>query len=263
MREKSLVSTPTNSAVEVISGAQRRLVVSAPLGDASLVVFTRALSDELVVLPELRRVAFISAVGALLLALALGALLSVRVARPVRQLAIAAQGVTDGEFGAVLPDTRIREVQLVSETFNAMRTALAERLADLRNANEALVDRNARLSALQADLMQRDRLTATGRLVAQLAHEIRNPVANLRNCLELIRRRVVDDAEAREFADIAIDELLRMHELAEQMLDLNRPRDSELQRCHPNIVCREVATLTSTGPRQQWRWRCRVICPMN
>ena len=79
--------------------------------------------------------------------------------------------------------------------------------------------------------MQRDRLGAAGRLVAQLAHEIRNPIASLRNCLELIRRRVDDDPEAREFADLAIDELLRMHELAEQMLDLNRPRDPGAQRC--------------------------------
>ena len=250
LREKSLVSAPSGEAVEVLAGTQRRLVVTAALGDASLVVFTRALSSELAVLPELRRVAFISALGAFALALLLGVLLSARVARPVRQLAIAAQGVTDGEFNAALPTTRIREVQRVAETFKAMRTALAERLAELRSANEALVDRNARLSALQADLMQRDRLTATGRLVSQLAHEIRNPVANLRNCLELIRRRVADDAEAREFTDLAIDELLRMHELAEQMLDLNRPRDSETQRCNPASVAREVATLSSLGHAQ-------------
>ena len=155
--------------------------------------------------------------------------------------------MTDGAFDADLPTTRIREVQRVSDTFNVMREALAARLAELENANAALVDRSARLSALQADLMQRDRLAATGRLVTQLAHEIRNPVANLRNCLELIRRRVDNDAEAREFTDLAIDELLRMHELAEQMLDLNRPRAADAQSCHPSIVAREVALLTSLG----------------
>jgi signal transduction histidine kinase len=165
----------------------------------------------------------------------------------VRQLAVAAQGMTDGDFEATLPDSRIREVQRVATTFDSMRRALAARLAELRGANEALVDRNARLTALQADLMQRDRLAASGRLVTQLAHEIRNPVANLRNCLELIRRRVVDDAEAREFTDLAIDELLRMHELAEQMLDLNRPRDGGAQRSHAVNVAREVATLSSLG----------------
>src|SRR5207253_4860563 len=120
----------------------------------------------------------------------------------------AAAALADGDFGIPVPQSRVREVSRVAEAFDQMRHALAARIAELRQANEALSDRNARLSALQADLMQRDRLAATGRLVTQLAHEIRNPIANLRNCLELIRRRISDDTEASEFADLAIDELL-------------------------------------------------------
>ena len=247
VRAGALTGPATDGARDMVVGAHRRLVVTAPLGDAGVVVFTRALSDELAVLPELRRVAFLSALAALVFALALGGLLAARVARPVEQLSDAAQAIAEGEFGAPLPASRIHEVRRVSETFDVMRRALALRLAELRRANDELVDRNARMTALQADLMQRDRLTATGRLVAQLAHEIRNPVANLRNCLELIRRRVSDDPEAREFTDLAIDELLRMHELAEQMLDLNRPRDGWMQRCCPAAVAREVATLSSLG----------------
>ncbi|MBW8839698.1 MAG: HAMP domain-containing histidine kinase, partial [Gemmatimonadetes bacterium] len=138
-------------------------------------------------------------------------------------------------------------VDQVATAFSEMRSALAARLAELRDANAALTDRNARLTALQTDLMQRDRLVAAGRLVAQVAHEIRNPVASLRNCLELIRRRVEHDAEAREFADLAIDELLRMHELAEQMLDVARPREPGASRCSPALVAREVARLASVG----------------
>jgi signal transduction histidine kinase len=229
-----LASTPM-----VIRGGPRRLIaVSAPLDGIGSVVFARYLDDELAVLPKLRRVAAISAVAALALALILGAIFAARIAQPVRELSMAAAAVERGEFTAPLPTSRVVEVQLMATTFDSMRRALAARLEELRNANVALVDRNARLTALQSDLMQRDRLGAAGRLVAQLAHEIRNPIASLRNCLELIRRRVDDDPEAREFADLAIDELLRMHELAEQMLDLNRPRDPGAQRCHPAIVAR-------------------------
>ena len=47
---------------------------------------------------------------------------------------------------------------------------------------------------------------ATGRLVANLAHEIRNPVANLRNLLELIRRRATNDVQTHDYAELAIDE---------------------------------------------------------
>jgi two-component system NtrC family sensor kinase len=146
-----------------------------------------------------------------------------------------------------LPKSRIAEVANVARQFEEMRTALERQMSQLRTANEALEDRNARLVALQSDLMQRDRLAATGRLVGHLAHEIRNPVANLRNLLELVRRRVADDPQARDYADLAIDELLRMHELAEQMLDLNRPRDPAAQHCDPLAVARDVVRLTTVA----------------
>ena len=226
----------------------RLLAVAARLDGAGTAVFARRLDEELAVLPELRRVAAASAIAALLIAIALGAALAAKVARPVQQLAGAATALGAGDLAAPVPSSNIREVDQVGAAFSEMRSALAARLAELRDANAALTDRNARLTALQMDLMQRDRLVAAGRLVAQLAHEIRNPVASLRNCLELIRRRVEHDAEAREFADLAIDELLRMHELAEQMLDLARPREPGASRCSPVLVAREVARLASVGP---------------
>jgi signal transduction histidine kinase len=241
--EHRLASRP----MEISRGRRRLIAVSAPLDGVGSVVFARFLDDELAVLPELRRVAAISAIAALLLALGLGAIFASRIASPVRELSMAAAAVERGEFAAPLPTSRVQEVDVMSTTFDSMRRALAARLEELGTANAALVDRNARLTALQSDLMQRDRLGAAGQLVAQLAHEIRNPIASLRNCLELIRRRVDDDPEAREFADLAIDELLRMHELAERMLDLNRPRDPGSQRCRPLIVAREVATLSIAG----------------
>jgi len=41
-----------------------------------------------------------------------------------------------------------------------------------------------------------------------------------------------------------------MHELAEQMLDLNRPRDPSSQRCDPMNVAREVARLATAGAHE-------------
>lgn len=240
---RRLASTP----MAIQSGARRLIAVSAPLNGVGAVVFARFLDDELAVMPQLRRIVTISAIGALVLALILGAVFATRISRPVRQLSKAAAAIERGEFSAPLPSSRVQEVQQLSTSFESMRRALAAKLEELRTTNAALVDRSARLTALQSDLMQRDRLGAAGRLVAQLAHEIRNPIASLRNCLELIRRRVNDDAEAREFADLAIDELLRMHELAEQMLDLNRPRDSGAQRCSPVQVARETRQLALIG----------------
>ncbi len=236
-----------STAQDVLIDGERYIAVTAPLDDAGRVLFVRRMRDELAILPSVRRTAAISAAAAVALALALGMWLATRVSAPVGQLARAARALGDGEFDAPLPQSRLSEVASVSAQFDEMRTALAARLAELRETALQLKDRNARLTALQSDLMQRERLAASGRLVAQLAHEIRNPVANLRNCLEVVHRRVEGDPEAREFVELAIDELLRMHELAEQMLDLNRPRDQVQRDCSPARVAGEVSRLAVAG----------------
>ena len=234
-------------AHEVFSGQRTLIAVATPLSKSSRILFSRSRDMELAVVPQLHRVAFASALVALAVALLLGAWMSARVTRPTRELSNAAMAMARGSFDAPLPHSRIDEVTRIAEQFADMRATLGKQMAELRNANEALADRNARLVTLQADLMQRDRLAATGRLVANLAHEIRNPVANLRNLLELIRRRTAGDAQVHDYAELAIDELLRMHELAEQMLDLNRPRDPKAQRSDPATVAREVARLATAG----------------
>lgn len=234
-------------AEEVTIGGARYLIVRGALADAGSVIFVRSIAQETAVLPALRHTAMLAGAGGVAVALLLGALLARRLSRPVRQLSAAVEGVRAGRFDTALPESRILEVAAVAEQFDEMRRVLRTRLVELRQSNEALQDRSERLAALQSDLMQRERLAAAGRLVAQLAHEIRNPVAALRNCLEVLRRRLAHDREGVEFADLAINELLRMHELAEQMLDVGRPRANAVSRCAPVIVARDVVRLVTAG----------------
>ena len=242
--------SPENEVVELEWGGHRYLLRSA-LMDEARVTFVRNLDDEMAIVPELRRAGLMLLMATLAFALVVGGAFATRLARPITALASAADRLAAGDFDASVPGSAIREVEQVREAFDVMRVALAERLQDLQLANRELADGQARLGALQAELIQRDRLAAAGRLLTQLAHEIRNPVANVRNCLEILLRRVHTDPEAREFADMAIDELLRMHELAEQMLDLHRPRDPTETECDAGTVAREVASLMRVGLRDQ------------
>lgn len=223
----------------------RYWAIAAPLGDAARVVFVQDAQRELALLPQLRRDALLAGAIVLAASLLLIALIASMLARPVVSLARAADRLAAGDFHAPLDASRIREVDRMARAFNEMRDALHARLEELAAANRKLEERQARLRALQAELIHRDRLAADARLLSELAHEIRNPVANVRNCLEVIHRRVGADPKARQFVDLAIDELLRMHELAEQMLDLNRPLDPDATRCDVGAVVAQVASLLS------------------
>jgi signal transduction histidine kinase len=228
--------------------------VTAAAVDEGTVLFLREVDRELALLPELRRTALLTTVAVLALALLIGGLFARRLAAPVSQLADAAE-----DFGAGRPEQPLRssamtEVRRLANAFGGMRETLARRLQELEDANEALEaanrqleDRQERLASLQAELVQRERLASSGRLLAQLAHEIRNPVASVRNCLEVVRRRGRLEGEAAEFADMAVDELLRMHELAERMLDLHRPRDRGDGTCDATLVAHETVQLVRAG----------------
>jgi signal transduction histidine kinase len=196
----------------------------------------------------------------LVVALLLGTLVARAVARPVHALAEASERLTAGDFAAPLPDSSLREVDQVARSFAQMRSALERRLEELEEANRALARQQERLQALQGELIQRDRLTAGGRLVAELSHEIRNPVASIRNCLEVLDRRLEDDKESRVFTQLAIEELARMHELAEGLLDLNRPVDPDASGADPSAVAAQVAALMGAGTQGE-RWPIEVGFP--
>lgn len=231
---------PTFSQVhEVVMDGGSSLVAAAPLGDGTA-LFARDVHGELAVLPTLRRTALFTTGGALVFALLVGAAFAARLARPVSQLADAAEGFAAGRPEPPLARSGIVEVRQLSEAFRSMRRALEARLHELQ-------DRQARLSILQGELVQRERMAATGRLLAQLAHEIRTPVATVRNCLEVVRRRGRLEGETARFADMAVDELLRMHELAERMLDPHRPRDEGAREAPVVEVARETCRLVRAG----------------
>jgi signal transduction histidine kinase len=240
---------PRDGQVRELEHEGRRYLATAAILDDATVVFLRDMQRELAVVPTLRRVAAASGLGALGVALLLGALLAMLLARPVRILADASDRLAEGDFDAPLPSSPVRELDRVSRAFGVMRRSLATRLDELESANRELAERQVRLTALQSELIQRERHAVGARLVAELAHEIRNPVANLRNCLELLHRRLRGDPEGQEFAGLAINELLRMHELAERMLHLNRPRDPAITHCDAAEVAREVAALAGAGRR--------------
>ena len=242
-----LAEEPVSEEVrELELAGSRYLVVSSRLPGGARVTFVRSMEEELAVVPALRVVGFGVLGLAAVLALIVGVLFAARLARPVGSLAAAASRISRGDFDATVEGSSVREVDQVARAFEVMRDALARRIEELAEANRALEQKQERLSVLQAELVQRDRLSAASRLLAQLAHEIRNPVASVRNCLEVLRRRVDDDVEARELADLAIDELLRMHELAEQMLDLHRPGQGEGE-CDVVKVARDVASVVRVG----------------
>jgi PAS domain S-box-containing protein len=77
----------------------------------------------------------------------------------------------------------------------------------------------------ESALRAADRLAATGKLAASLAHEIHNPLANVGSLLYLMGR-VELPPQVKDYLRQAADELKRITNLSHRMLSLNRESQS-------------------------------------
>jgi len=116
-------------------------------------------------------------------------------------------------------------------------------LRALTNVVESLYTR-CRL-ALQA--RQAEQLAAIGKLGVSIAHELRNPMWTLSSFSQLLPERINDSEFLKNFAAIVPEEAKRIEALAEQLLDLARPREYNLVECDVHAIIEQ--TLTLLGPQ--------------
>lgn len=200
----------------------------SPDGEVGILLF-RSVAEELQIVRGIRQSMVGIGLFALLLSLLLALVVARIVARPAQVLAAAATDVAQGNFQTPLPRASGDEIGQLTRAFAEMRSAIAEREARLRSA--------------QAELIHREKLAAMGRLVAQLSHEINNPIYNIQNCLEVLDRRGDPTDPNREFLELAREELDRMAVLTRQLLDQSRPLADAARPLQLNHLVQRVATL--------------------
>lgn len=231
---RTLLRTANNGAARQILADQAYMAAPVTLvsrGLQTTAIFLRPISQELEVATAIKRSLFGIGFMALVLALVLAAVISRIVARPAQQLAEASARMARGDFAAPLPRTGMDEISQLARAFGEMRKAIA--------------DREARLRSAQAEMIHREKLAAMGRLVAQLSHEINNPIYNIQNCLEALERRGNPNDPNREFLTLAQEELSRMAGLTRRLLDQSRPQSDASSLLNLNSLVTRVLTLAA------------------
>jgi PAS domain S-box-containing protein len=120
------------------------------------------------------------------------------------------------------------------EHFETVRRAKDGRLIDVSLTVSPIKDEEGRVigaskilrdvssrKRMEQSLLQAEKIAATGRMAATIAHEVNNPLAAVMNLLYLLRAKITDD-EGRGFLATAEDELGRVSHIAKQTLGYYR-----------------------------------------
>jgi PAS domain S-box-containing protein len=125
---------------------------------------------------------------------------------------------------------------------NALAASIAVAVDNARLYQE--IARSAReLERSHAQLVQSEKLAATGRLTLSLAHEINNPLQAVANCLHLSLEPNLSEERRNEFLSMARDEIERLSVLVQRMLEFYRPMPGDQSSSDVNHAVQRVLAL--------------------
>jgi signal transduction histidine kinase len=174
------------------------------------------------------------------------------VSKPIEQLVVATKEISRGNLGYIIEhpcsfgaggNQSSDELNFLAKMLDTMRQSLQEKIGQLDQANANLSERNKeieealqKLKQLQGELIRSERLAVTGKMTAQLSHEINNPIHNIQSLLESSLRKVGGNDQAKELIGIALQEVTRMATLTRQMLDFYRDSVVDIPHEHVDVA---------------------------
>lgn len=139
----------------------------------------------------------------------------------VSQMRIEFGGRKSGELELVDPD--LGEPMSVSVVSGEIEDELGQPTAVISILHDLTKVRELERTQLEKQLFESEKLAATGRLAASIAHEINNPLEAIKNSLYLLSTKFQGDPEDQRFLEIANRETERVSGIIQQMLGFYRP----------------------------------------
>jgi signal transduction histidine kinase len=135
------------------------------------------------------------------------------------------------EANSVLQAEKTRELEILNATLQRAN-------ADLERTNAALQIEVAERARAEAALKEADR--HKDEFLAMLAHELRNPLAPIRNAVHLMKLKAIDDPQVSLSREIIERQLSQLTRLVDDLLDVSRITRGQINLSRERLTVSEL-----------------------
>ncbi len=152
--------------------------------------------------------------------------------------------VKDRVIGVILVDNMfnqrpISEVDLRFLTMFANQAALAIENAIIHSNLETM---NKDMRAMHEQLVQSEKMAALGAMIAEITHEIRNPLVSIGGFTRRLAKKL-QGGEDKKYIDIILSEVSRLESIIHDNLSYIKEMEPQLAEGDLNDVARDILTL--------------------
>ena len=170
-----------------------------------------------------------------------------------KDLQARAKKMSDDEFGRLttvfnnMLDSIGEANEKLVESKEQMETRVIERTDDLKKANKRLqseikvrIKKNQELLNLQNQLGRQERLANVGQVSSNIAHELRNPMAAIRNSVYFLRNNLSAVDKSLEHLEIIDQQLSASDDVIEHLLNITKGKELKLSAVNLKELCMDV-----------------------